>query len=460
MRQSLHIQLEQLANQRWVRRGLRMLLRSAWIGLSVWCIGLGGHLLLGWPIRLDLLGAVVLGCVAVGIVLLLRPRLAARDAARRLDRRFRLNNQLATALEVQAQGAPQGVALRLLEQSEHTIDRVQRYVSERQRFPWSEVATLLALLVLGLGLLLFVGLGFSAPQAVVEPLPPLVNPQAQEEFPAEPFTQPQGGAAEANGQNQAGTAGEPGDIQSAASQSAAVAALADALRDQSATRPIAEALDQGDTSGAAQGLRELADQVGQLSQSTREDLADALREAASQMSTENLGLAEQLRQDAAGLQQGGQSAAQALDNLASAVEQLGGLGQPAQQDQPAQSGQSDQGQPGQPDQQGQSDQGQAEQGQGQGQGGGAGSGALRGEQQSSERLNVEGVPLELESEGEGRTPTDGDPQGLPATSTGGTGRFEQGPRVTDSTKIQTGADPLRIPVDLRDVVQEYFSPPQ
>lgn len=451
MRQHLYPQLKQLARARRARHGMRMLLRFAWLGLSIACIGIGGELLFGWGFRLELVGALVLGCIAIGVVPLLRKPLSPQAAARRLDRRFRLNNQLATALEVDAQGKPEGVAAVLLEQSQRTIHRVQRYVTTHQRFPWSDVITLGSLAILALGLLLMLGLGMSNLQLTAEPLPQLVPPDTREEFPPEPFDDPaaeQAGGEEQGGQNEGGEGSE--DAPADANQAAAIAALADALRDQSATRPAADALDQGNTTQAAQELRALADQANQLSQTTRNDLSDSLHEAADQLESINPTMAEQLRQNADALEQGGRNAAQALENLASLAEQLGQPGALGQE-QGQQEGQ------GQSDQQSQLPSGESEQGQSQGQGGGTGNqSSLPGEQRPADRLGVDGVPLELESEGEGDIPTEGNPEG--PVSAGSVGSFEQSQGQVDSRTVQTGEDPLRIPPDLRDVVQEYFSP--
>jgi hypothetical protein len=437
-----------------------MLMRFAWLGLSIWCIALGGHLLFGWSLHLELLVMLIMGCIAFGTFLLLRRPLSPYEAAQRLDRRFRLNNQLTTALEVHAQGQSEGVAAYLLNQSQRTMNRVQRYVTNHQRFPWSDVMTLVGLVILGLGLLLMVGLSLPNLQAAAEPLPNLVPPDTPDEFPPEPFEAPdesqaggddQGGADETNdGSDGSAESAESAESASSSGQTAAMAALADALRDQSATRPAADALDQGNTDAAAQELRELADQASQLSQTTRSDLAESLREAADNIRPDNPVLAEQLRQNADGLERGGPNAAEALENLANLTEQLGGQGAAPQ----------DQGQPGASEtdnQQGQGQPGESEQGQNQGQGGGVGNEpSLPGEQRPSERLDVDGVPLELESEGEGDTPTEGNPEG--PVSGRSNGSFQPGQSVPDSSTVQTGEDPLRIPPDLRDVVQEYFSP--
>lgn len=443
LHQPLHGQLKRLANDRWAWRGIRTLLRFAWIGMSLLCIGLGGHLLFGWPLRFELLGLLVIACTGVGVLLLLKPPMSPAATARRLDRRFRLNNQLATALEVDAQDAAEGVAARLLDQSQRTISRVQRYVASHQRFPWSEVITLIAFVLLGLGLLLMIGLGLPDLFTTPDPLPALAVPdQTTREFPPDLLDDPDQSSTgnpgtDQQGQSDSGMADAGGG--SGAGQAAALAALADALRDQSATRPAATALDQGNTAQAAQELRALADQANQLSATTRQDLAQRLREAANEIGRDNPELANQIRQQADGLEQGGQNAAQALENLATLTEQMGS--QRSTQEGDA----DDQGQSGSPQS-----------------GAGAGAGNIAGDQREqsvpSDRLGVEGVPLDLESEGAGTTPASA--SGDSAATSSATGSFLPPTGSLDTSEVRTGDDPLRIPLDLRDVVQDYFSPTQ
>jgi hypothetical protein len=435
MRNSLHIQLDRLASDRWARRGVRILVRSVWLGLSLCCLGLGASLFLGIVLPWQWLAALGLSCVAGGAMLILRPRMPAGEVARRLDRRFRLDEQIATALELDAN--PVGVEAYLIDESRRTIGQIRRSVGGRQGFPWAEAALILALLVTLGGLVVVMGIGAPNSLATPEPLPPLAKPQdPADKFPDEPFNAPGGQQpGPGPGEGQTPGAGDP----------AATRALADALRDQSVTRQAAEALDQGNLAGAAESLRALADQAGQISQPARNELGSALRRAASQVEASSPDLAEQLRNSADGLQSGNDTqAAQALEDLASAVEKMGS----GQANQPG-AGQ----QPGaaQAPGQGQQD--------GQGQGGGAGNSSLPGQQreQPSNRLGVDGVPLELDAKGDGTTPA----QGQPSDSAGGTGNggnFSQGGSGPGTDPVQAADDPLRIPADLRDVVQDYFSP--
>lgn len=452
VKHTLFQHLTLLATDRWARRGVRTLLRGAWFGASCYCIGLGGHLLWGWPLRLDILGVLALASVGVALMLLLRPRFTPAEAARRLDQRFHLHEQLATAVEVaRSNPPPESIGGQLLAQAARTSGQLHDRIMQRQRPPWSEAITLAALGLVMLGLYVLIEIGQVAPLGPAVPLPPLTSasdpPPPFAEEPLAPGQQAQiggpGGEQAASG-DAAGTqagAGQPG-----ATSQQTLEALADALRDQGATRPASEALDRGDVPGAAQELRELADQASQLSQASRNDLADALRGAARQIEQDDPALAEQLRQSAEGLERGGQDAAQALDDLARAIERL-----PGDQQNPA----------GQDSQAGQEPGGQAGQ---EGQGAPAGEGAAPGAQgdigageqrqtAQSERLGVEGQPVQLEAEGEGEIPTA--PSDRPPTNASGAAGFTQGDGGSDQ-RVETGPDPLHIPLDERDVVQEYF----
>jgi hypothetical protein len=469
MRQPLLQKLDQLATDRWARRGVRMLLRAAWLSVCIWCIALGGHMLWGWPLQMNMIAAVALAIIGGAVVLLLRPRLAPPAAAARLDRRFHLDEQLATAVEVAATNPPPGsIAARLVMESSHTAELLHRQIVRRQGPPWQDILTLAALSLVAIGLWVISGVGFPDLASSPLPLPPLASAQdPAQQLPQEPQAPDQSGQAtpgdagqpaQSGGQAQASAAGDPQVIQ----------ALADALRDQGATRPAAEALDRGDVAGAAQQLRELADQASQHSQSTRDNLADALQNAAQQIQGSDPQLADQLDQSADGLRQGGQDAAKALDDLARAIEQLpqaqpgqqaGQDGQDGDQGQGGQDGQAGQdGQGGEQGQGGQSDQQGQGQAQGNGTGAGSGSGGEQRQAAQNERLGVEGQAVPLESSGAGDIPAQasGDKPPIPSGANAN-GGFTQG-GASSNQSVQMGDDPLRVPIDERDVVQGYFQP--
>ncbi|WP_129631895.1 hypothetical protein [Candidatus Oscillochloris fontis] len=413
MHDPLHIQLARLASDRWARRGVRLLLRGLWLGLALACCLLGAVLLFDMPLRWEWLAVLVLTCLAGAALLLLRPPLKPVLVARRLDRRFNLHEQLATALELDS--TPVGVAAHLRAQADQNVAQIVRFVEHQRSFPWSEVALTTTLALLLGGMLLLIGVAPPLPLGSAQPLPPLAlppDPQTQPPPPDPLVEQP---------------ATAPGSAPSMPDP-AVMQALADALRDQSLTRPAAEALDRGDLETAARQLRELADQAGQIGQSARNDLGNALRRAANRIEAGNPDLANQLRQQADGLQSGrDDQAAQALEALADMIEDL------AQADQAQQDGMP--------------------------QAGGAGDSAFPGAQraQESPRLGVDGVPLELATEGDGSTPAQANAESE-AESVGNGGSLSQGDPQLSSDPVQSGDDPLRIPADLRDVVQDYFSP--
>ena len=472
MKLSLFRYLEQLATDRWTRQGIRTLLRSAWLGACIWCIGLGGHLIWDWPLRYNILGALALAIIGMGVALLLRPKLSSYEVARRLDRRFQLNEQLTTAVEVARSHPPRdSIAAHLLVQSGRTAGSLQQVIMRQQRPPWSDIIAFGALILVALGLYMLAGIGAidqSLVGASIPPLPQLVQSQ-DPQLTQEPFNQSGGqpgtGGSGTTSQTQPGQNG-----QSTAGNPQTLGPIADALRDQGATRPAADALDHGDAAGAAQQLRALADQADQISPRTLDNLASRLEGAADKVQSNNPDLADQLRKSAEELQRGNKDASQGFEDLARSVEQAASqnsaTGTPPQQQADQSSAQDQQGDTSQQnDQNSQGQTGsQSQAGQGNQNGQGSSSGEANsnttGEQRQAPqtgRLGVEGQPMELKADGTGqdaqRSP-DQQPSTADASKTAGS---TQGGRASDQT-VQTGADPLRVPMDERDVVQEYFTP--
>jgi hypothetical protein len=411
---------------------MRTLLRAGLFGLSLGCLGLGAGLLFAITIEFRWLAITALACVGIGALLVLRPRMRAEEVARRLDRRFRLHEQFTTALEVGAQ--PEGVAVHLQDQARLNLGRIRRHIAANRSLPWIEAGMFVALLCVFLGLAVFSGVVAPPSFGTAEPLPAPIPPAlADQRFPPEPFQPP--------GELGSETVAVPGP-----EAAAALAAIADALRDQSITRPAAEALDQGNPFAAAQGLRAIADQAGQLSTEARSSLAESLRNAADQLEASRPDLAEQLRDSANNLASGNdQAAANALEQLADTVDQLGQSDGDTSATASAPEGQA--GSAAQAAEPGQAP-------------GSAGAGqSLPGEQreQPTRRLGVDGVPLELSGEGDGNTPTSG-ASDRPADGISNRPDFERGSGALSDDTVAAGDDPLRIPADLRDVVQDYFSP--
>jgi hypothetical protein len=245
----------------------------------------------------------------------------------------------------------------------------------------------------------------------------------------------------------------------------ALEALADAMRDQAATRSIAEALDRGDLAGAAEGLRRLADQLGELSEQARGQLGESLQEAAESIGENVPGLNQPLQSGSNALEQNDLRAAQqALEDLAEAIESIEETPQETAQAQPESSGQpQESGQP----QSGESEQaeaGEPSESQPQDQSGGSGAGAGEegegGDQPASEeeRLAVEGQPLELESDSELE---DRVLQPAELDAEAGDELTDDSPFARQPLNTSTGdlgPDPLTYPWEKRDVIRRYFTP--
>lgn len=448
-RPALYRYFERLGTERWAWRGLRTILRSLWLALSVACVVMGGVLLWGWELDWRNVAAIALGVMLIGLLSMLTPRLSPQTIARRLDRRFDLNEQLTTAVEV-ARTAPEpgSIPAQLLQQSARTTRGLQQTIRRRMGPPWRDLFTVLAMLLVALGMFLLSGIGRPDLAFTPSTLPPLAQLAEQ---PPQPDAPPEQQAAIPDPNGQPGGTGEgqkpsPGEQAVVSEQPGAVdpqtlQALADALRDQGVTRPAADALERGDLSGAAQELRELADNADQLSDDTRRDIADSLRDAADQIGERDPGLAQELRESADQIEQGDQTA-EGLEQLADAIEQLGNGDTAADQPQPGQEGQpSEQGQEGQAD----------------GGSGGAPGNAPSAQQRpapEAERLNVDGQTVTLESKGTGQS-GNGNNRRPSATVGNGSGNNRSGQSGASGT---SGPDPLRVPLDERDVVQDYFTP--
>jgi hypothetical protein len=429
----------------------RGLVRSLWLALLLPALAMVGHLGLGWQInwRSWTLAALLvnLGSLAWS----LRP-IGLAKMVRRLDQRLGLRARLLTAWEVDRdpkspahQDNP--VVQRLFGEAVKIAIGLRNRVRPWNLSFWLEVETLLALLVLLIGLLTLDALNPATPNVAPVDLPAVwQEPAADEVLPpdAELFPPPFA----------------PQTPQQAARETPSaesLQALADALRDPAATRAIAEALDRGDLPGAAQALRRLADQLDELSPQARQELAEALREAAEAIGDGAPGLSEPLQAGAEALENDDLDAAsEALEDLAEALEQAGESPPQVAQTQPgddAEAGDAGSSETGEP-QTGQTDE------QSDAPGGGSGAGEGEGDEQPTEeeRLAVEGQPLELESETESETRV---PQPAEPGAEPGEGRASQSPfarQPFNAALGDLGPDPLTYPWEKRDVIRRYFTP--
>lgn len=438
--QDILTRLNALAHTLRQRRRLRLTLRALWLALVVWSLGLLALLLnVAIAPQLILIGSLLVLGVGLAYAWFSHPSLGR--LARGLDSHYQLHQQISTALEVARRPAGNEIEAHLLYNTDDLLVRMRRFVASQGRVPWREVETLVAIGLVALGLTVASGPLLPEAQSPVAlpTLPPPVVPTSV--APPTPTPEP--------------VAEQPPQIPP--ENQAAADAIADALRDNGATRSAADALDQGDAAQAASELRELADQAEQIGAQARRDIAEGLREAADQLRGERPDLASGLAQQAEALQRGGEEAAQALEDLARTVEELG---QPGEQLAEASAPAGSENQPGPSSEAGSGQQGQ----EGQQNGGGSGAGDLEGEgrgAQPGDTAQAEGDTLPLPESGDTGGPT------TPATGprgpqielgAGGTGETRNPGGNAGNQPLGGEPDPLRIPLEYRDVVEDYFSP--
>jgi hypothetical protein len=195
--------------------------------------------------------------IIAGLLVLLwslRP-IRPKKMVHRLDKLLGLRAQLITAFEAsQLQPQPDNLVVgQLLENSVDLSVKLRRQISLIDRSFWLEMHTLIGVAAVLGALLIFDALTPRIPEANLVDLPsPGQEPQADEVVPPDPQLAP--------------PLQEQLQSMSQAQLQAALDALAEALRDQAVTRAAAEALDRGDIGRAAQELRRLADQLGELSE--------------------------------------------------------------------------------------------------------------------------------------------------------------------------------------------------
>ncbi len=456
--QAVRVQQEvrAVARELRLRRRLRLAARGLWLGLALVVAGLVLRLLgfaIAWPF-------LVFPAAFVGAAVAIWGWFSNPSLSRLThdyDRHFRFDEMLGTGLEVARRTTRSGtpvsaVEQRLLHETLEATWALRRRVDSRPIVPWREIERLLGLALFGVALLI-AGRWTSLPD---------VSPVALRPLPSPPAATPQPSPEAAEEQV---AAEEPPPEQLSPEDQAAADALADALRDSGPGRPAADALDRGDTDSAASELRELADQAGEISPEARRDIAEGLHDAADQLRESQPDRADTIERAADQLEGSPEEAAAGLDDLAGLVDELG-------QDQPSvaagegnDEGRSAEGQnPGDtPPSSGDGAQSGAPGAQ---PGGGAGSGLggeSRGAATSPPPAAGEVVPLPPGPESDGpRTAATG-PQGPnvqleaggsrsgPASGSAGNGGAD--------TPLEGEADPLRIPPEYRDVVENYFSPP-
>jgi len=423
----------------WRRRVIHWLVRAAWLALLVPTGVMIGYLGWGWQVPWPYWVYPMLLVWATVMLWAMRP-IPLGKIVNRLDDRLGLRTRLITAYEVSQtdETADNPVVPRLLQETVTMLIDLRGQVRLFNRQLWLEIQTLTGVIAMLAALVLLDALSPRLPNVPPDPLPPPIpEPSAAEIIPPDPQLAPPPFAPDMQ-------------IQQPAAIPQALEALADALRDQAASRDAATAIDQGDLSAAAESLRRLADQLPELSEEAQQALGDALQQAADDIGEGLPGLTEPLAQGSQALEEGdpGQ-AGQALDELAAALEAL--EAQPpeiAAQPEPAPTGEEtapaaeDEGESG------------AEPG------GEAGETDNQPDPEPAaeeERLGVEGQPLELEPE------DDLDERVLqPAEldAEAGDRRTQDSPFARSGVNADNalGPDPLAYPWDKREIIRRYFTP--
>jgi hypothetical protein len=232
----------------------------------------------------------------------------------------------------------------------------------------------------------------------------------------------------------------------------ALSAMAGSMAQDPRTRDAGTSLARGDYKQAAEQMRQIGQNMDQMSPQERARLARSMRQAGQRAQRSNPQMAQGLQQASSGMESGDSAQAQeGMNQAADSLEQASGqlrassereraaaqaqqsrsqIGRASQQGQPQQArgNQNQQGQQGQPGQQGQGQQGQQGQGQqgqqgqgqqGQGQQGQGQQGQGQGQGQSQQGGDGQGEDGEGQGQGQGGQP--GSQSGGEGTEGGGSG---------------------------------------
>lgn len=338
----------QVARRRlWWQRGIRTAVRSLCASLG---IALAAALLSAWQAPEPVLGGFWMAAASVllvGLIAALALRPSASQAARAVDLRLGLRQQLGTAEELLSRGTRGGLAsLQIARASDLAtglpISRAFPLLPRRE----AGVALLLALPTAAVLVLVSLGMTLPNPFSIIR-LPSFFReaPKAEEQ---DPFSsqreaaRPRSAALEPLRQmldqiQRQSQKSSPPPLTAAAALAQANAELnrianesrirqealdnlAGELRGTAAGREVAESLRQGNYERAAEQLREMGQKSDQLSASAKQELAEALDRAA-QRSQEAQELSSSERNAAEALQKGDYSSVvQSTDQLAQAVQ--------------------------------------------------------------------------------------------------------------------------------------------
>jgi hypothetical protein len=428
------------------QRFIRLLLRAVWLGLAGFLIAWGLNVLIGpFFAALILVGAAVFAAPA-----LIGAFRAVREErlAWRMDRLLGLQEQVTTALRVERAAGERGpVARALVAEAGGRLPDLHARISARGWYLRRDLEALALVLILLGGVLLTdrAGVQFSPAEAELAGLPVFGGaPSFADVFPSgiPGLTDAAPGGQDGN----AGSAPPDATGEGLGEIANILADLGDELSEHPETSEIGEALEQGDLEGAAAAIERTADNVDLLPEDARQNMQEALRQAAQDARDAGQeDLADDLQAAADALENtdpDNPMAADALDELAESIRDLseifGSMGTPSNQSSENQEG---------------PDVGSSS--------GESGSGSGAGTQGVLEPITrLEGVGEDFSIEG------GDDPSGLlqpsgsgdPATSTSGGSVSAGGSTPTGTGTINSVLTPYSFPWYWRDVVADYFSP--
>jgi hypothetical protein len=267
-------------------------------------------LLWGWAITIPL---------AIALTVLLRP--GRWRTAWMLDHTFALRDRLTTAVEALDQPVPDGAGASMgylqLADSANVVHGLRGDPRFRLHPPAREISLAILTGLLLMAMIFLQGVGGSIPPVSETGVPAFVpaaerrSTAAGDNAPIDPSQRPPTVA----------------EVQARADKSNSTRddldALADALDDNPLTKPAADAIRNGDYTTAAQALRDIANQAGDMSPEARNDLANALDQAAASSQESSPNLSNAASSAASGLREGDQAAENGLRDLGDAVDLAG-----------------------------------------------------------------------------------------------------------------------------------------
>ena len=313
-------QIDSIAVRIWGQRMLSVLIRVIWLPMLVGCVWLALEIAEISELRISILPWIGVALILPGIAFALLIRPTRHDIARMLDRSYDLQDRMVTALEhighdVPIPGAPASVTYLQVADAANVATALRARRAFKVRPPVREIVLAVGFSLVFSSLFFLRGSHGQIPDPVDNPVPAFVP--AAVRLAAEKEPAPQANAATADAPSKA-------DVQAKSARSNQaqqdLKKLANALSDQAVTRSAAEAIQEGDFAKAADLIRQVAENADQLSESTREGLADDLDAAADAMSPGSESLAQSARDAATGLREGGEAARDGMQELGDEVD--------------------------------------------------------------------------------------------------------------------------------------------